>query len=232
VTIAAGSLGAAAGAVRAWEAVSFAAFLAGLLVLRRKGEPVLWGIFAGCGLVLLFDWIWNRNWFGAVSYSDRFIPAWGARGEIEPLCLVFVYCAFFGLPLIVALDHRDWLDRRLGRWQWAALFAAFALPQMPFEILATQGLHLWTYHVRSPWAIDGVPWSNAAFSGLLGCGFYAAGRLALRWAAPAARRTRESWLQAFATAVALATLALALVTYLFLPWYLIVQPWAHRVPPL
>lgn len=179
--IAAGTLGADLIVVRAWELMSLVLLAVGIGILRRKDNPVYWGVFASSALVLLFDWIWNRNWFGSVSYSDHFIQAWGARGEIEPISLALVYCFFFGLPMILLLERRAWLDLRLGRRQWPLLFVMFAVPQMPFEILAAEGLHLWQYHQVSPWVIAGVPWSNAFFSGMLGVGFYAAGRLALRW---------------------------------------------------
>ncbi|MGE2713056.1 hypothetical protein ACQI4L_03250 [Mycolicibacterium litorale] len=176
-----GSLGADLVTVRIWELASLALFVYGLVLVRRKGNPVFWCVYSASALVILFDWIWNRNWFGAVSYSDLFIPAWSARGELQPFSLAFVYCFFFGIPMIVLLEKRSDLDRRFGKLQWPLLFAMFAVPQMPFEVLASEVLHLWVYHVVPPWAVFGVPWSNAIFSGLVGCGFYAAGRLALRW---------------------------------------------------
>jgi hypothetical protein len=261
-----GSLGADLAAVRIWEVASLALFLFGLTILRRKRNPVFWGIYSASALVILFDWIWNRNWFGAVTYSDHFIPAWGARGEIEPISLAFVYCFFFGIPMILLLEQRSKLDLRFGRLQWPLLFALFAVPQMPFEILASKVLYLWVYHVVPPWTILGVPWSNAVFSGLLGCGFYAAGRLALRWTWPdqsadsdpiadfvtagsraegagsaRSRHTtivagfhsqREAWWRAYSTTLAFSALTLVAITYLFLPWYLIAQPWSTTVPPL
>jgi hypothetical protein len=257
MSLAAGTVGANVLIVRGWELMSVSLFILGVVVLKRKRNPVFWGVFAGAILVCLFDWIWNRNWFGAVSYSDQFLPIWGARGEIEPVSLPLVYCFFFGLPMVMLLDDHAWLDERFGRRQWAVLCLLFAVPQMPFEILASKGLHLWTYHEVPPWTIAGVPWSNAVFSGLLGVGFYAAGRLALRWTwceadsadAQSAGRvgvltpsgpcthdgefsTRERWWRAFATTVALSALTLTVVTYAFLPWYLLVKPWAQVVPPL
>lgn len=260
-----GSLGANLAVVWIWEVMSFALFLLGLAILRRKQNPVFWGIYSASALVILFDWVWNRNWFGAVTYSEYFIPAWGARGEIEPISLAFVYCFFFGIPMIILLEQRSNLDRRFGALQWPLLFALFAVPQMPFEILASKVLHLWVYHVVPPWTVLGVPWSNAVFSGLLGCGFYAAGRLALRWtwaghsfdtnaadlvtagspvmsaeptraqsttAVSAPLLGREAWWRAYATTLAFSALTLVGITYLFLPWYLVVQPWATVVPPL
>jgi hypothetical protein len=202
---------------------------------------VFWGIFSASALVILFDWVWNRNWFGAVTYSDLFIAAWGARGEIQPISLAFVYCFFFGLPMIILLEQRSKLDLRFGKLQWPMIFALFAVPQMPFEILASEVLHLWVYHVVPPWSILGVPWSNAVFAGLLGCGFYGAGRLALRWtwpdqsanpAVPDSVSQREAWWRAYSTTLAFSALTLVAITYLFLPWYLIVQPWSPTVPPL
>lgn len=236
-----GSLGANLATVRIWEVASLGLFLFGLVILRRKRNPVFWGMFSASALVILFDWVWNRNWFGAVTYSDLFIPAWGARGEIQPISLAFVYCFFFGLPMIVLLEQRSKLDLRFGKLQWPMIFALFAVPQMPFEILASKVLHLWVYHVVPPWSILGVPWSNAVFAGLLGCGFYGAGRLALRWTwpdnsanhvVPESVSPREAWWRAYSTTLAFSALTLVAITYLFLPWYLIVQPWAPTVPPL
>ncbi|MFE6862335.1 hypothetical protein [Nocardia sp. NPDC057668] len=204
-----------------------------------------WGVFAGAVLVCLFDWIWNRNWYGAVSYSDYFIPAWTARGERQPVALPLVYCFFFGLPMIQLLEHRSVLDERFGRLQWPLIFGLFAIPQMPFEIFASRVLKLWHYHEVPPWTYLGVPWSNAVFAGFLGIGFYAAGRLALRWTwSPADREgltatgpssidsRLERWIVAFVTTLALSSLVLTTITYAFLPWYMVVKPWAPTAPAL
>ena len=100
---------------------------------------------------------------------------------MQPVALLFTYAFFFGIPTAFLALHRDWIDRRFGRWGWALVFVGMGLLQPLFEIPMVSWLHLWTYYQAPEYLLGGVIWSNIWFSGALGTACYGALRLALRW---------------------------------------------------
>lgn len=168
-------------AVRLFESVALALFLFGCWYVYQARSWVVIGGYLGATLTVLFDWTFNTRWFFNVLYSPNFIPLFSIGGVVQPVALSFTYAFFFGIPTAFLALHRDWIDRRFGRWGWVLVFVGMGLLQPLFEIPMVSWLHLWTYYQAPDYLLGGVIWSNIWFSGGLGTACYGALRLALRW---------------------------------------------------
>ena len=223
--------------VRGFELVCVLLWLWGLWWVRGTRNPVYAGVYCASSLLMGFDWVFNTNWFFSVTYDEKFIPLWRVRGVAQPLALACNYAFYFGAPVLLLVHHRAWLDRKLGRWGYAAVFLVGGLADPLFEVPLVNWLKLWTYHQAPAFLLWGVPWSSVWYSGLLTVSAYGAARLAVRWAGalpapgsgPAAGR--EAWWRGFAMGAASLWSAFYVSMLLQLIWYGLAQPWVPAPRP-
>jgi hypothetical protein len=228
--------------VRAFEALCVGVWLAGLYWVWRQRRPVYSGAYFGSTTLMTFDWVFNTNWFFRVVYAEQFIPLWSIQGVVQPVALACNYAFFFGAPVLLLVHHRAWIDKRLGRWGYAAVFALGALLDLGFEIPVVK-LGLWTYYQKPDFLLGGVPWSNFWYSGMLMVASYSAARLAVRWGeSPAAVASgggadlqllgrSEAWWRGFAIGAAAIWAAFYVCLSLQLAWYGVTQPWTQSPRP-
>ncbi|MBZ4419305.1 hypothetical protein [Myxococcus sp. RHSTA-1-4] len=228
--------------VRAFEAVCVGAWLVGLYWVLRQRRPVYSGVYFGSSTLMVFDWVFNTSWFFRVVYAEQFVPLWKIQGVVQPVALACNYAFFFGAPVLMLVHQRAWLDRRLGTWGPAAVFAVGALLDLAFEIPMVK-LGLWTYYQRPAFLLGGVPWSNFWYSGMLMVAAYAAARLAVRWgespvpappgggAEPTLLGRPESWWRGFAMGAAAIWAAFYVCISVQLVWYGATQPWIPSPRP-
>jgi hypothetical protein len=226
--------------VRLFELVALGLWASGIVFVRRHRHPVYVGAYLGSSTLALFDWAFNTRWFFNVSYDDSFLALWRIDGEVQPIALCMTYAFYFGGPLLLAVHHRDRIDRALGRWAWPTIFAVSSLVNPLFEIPLVRWLHLWTYNQRPAFELAGVAWSNTWFSGLLFTTCYGASRVALRWSAigrattlalPAGITAHELRWRDVATGTAAIWVAFYASMQLQLAWYAVAQPWAASPRP-
>jgi hypothetical protein len=230
--------------VRAFEALCVGAWLVGLYWVWRQRQPVYSVVYFGSSTLMVFDWIFNTNWFFRVVYAEQFIPLWKIQGVVQPLALVCNYAFFFGVPVLMLVHARERLDRLLGPWVYAAVFGIGALLDLLFEIPMVW-LGLWTYYQQPAFLLGGVPWSSFWYSGLLMLAAYAAARLAVRWGtsplpAQAALGTEggakflgqpEAWWRGFFMGAAAIWSAFYICLSVQLIWYGTTQPWVPSPRP-
>jgi hypothetical protein len=230
--------------VRAFEALCVGVWLGGLYWVWRQRRPVYTGVYFGSSTLMVFDWVFNTNWFFRVVYAEQFIPLWKIQGVVQPVALACTYAFFFGAPVLMLVNRREWLDRKLGAWGYAAVFAVGALLDLAFEIPVVR-LGLWTYYQEPAFLLAGVAWSNFWYSGLLMVASYAAARLAVRWgtgtgAAPPAMAGEaelkflgrdEAWWRGFAIGAAAIWAAFYVCLSVQLAWYGATQPWVASPRP-
>jgi hypothetical protein len=247
--------------VRGFELVCLGLWLAGLRWVRRSGHPVYAGAYTASALLVLFDWMFNSNWFFRVQYDSKFVALWRIHGVLQPVALAMNYAFYFGAPVTLLVHFRERIDRRFGTAGWLVVFGASCLALPLFEIPMVGWLHLWRYYQRPGFLLGGVPWSNIWYSGLLTTTCYGAVRLAVRWAgasSPVAggvpalvvagaapppgsapdRRDggpvlddREAWWRSFAMGLAAIWAAFYLSMFLQLIWYAVTQPWIPTPRP-
>jgi len=245
--------------VRAFELLCLTLWLGGLRWVRATRNPVYAGTYTASTLLVLFDWMFNSNWFFRVQYDSKFIALWRIHGVLQPLALAMNYAFYFGAPVALLVHFRDRLDRRFGTVGWLVVFAASCAALPLFEIPMVRWLHLWHYYQRPAFLLGGVPWSNIWYSGLLTTTCYGAVRLAARWAewptrveAPVAELElvgaggpppggsraaqvavvdRERWWRGFALALAGVWAAFYLSMLVQLTWYAATQPWTPTPRP-
>jgi hypothetical protein len=226
-------------AVRVFEAAAVGLWLWGVWWARRQRNPVYTGVYFGSSTLMLFDWVFNTNWFFRVTYAEQFIPLWTIQGVLQPVALLCTYAFYFGIPVLLLVHARERLDRSLGRWGYAVVFVGGGLLSPAFEIPMVQ-LGLWTYHQRPEFLLGGVPWSNVWYSGMLSVAAYAGARLAVRWGsvgqgsgegAAVFLGRPESWWRGFALGAAAIWSAFYVCLSLQLIWYGMMQPWAPAGRP-
>ena len=170
--------------VRLFELLCLVLFVAGLVWVRRTGNPVYAGVYLGSTLLFGFDWIFNSNWLFRVEFDPKFINVWRMQGVGEPLAMALNYAFYFGAPVLLLVHFREKLDRRFGARGYLLVFALGAAALPVFEIPMVRWLKLWHYYQKPGYLLGGVPWSNIWYSGLLTVTCYMGARLALRWASP------------------------------------------------
>lgn len=222
--------------VRGFELLCVGLWLWGIYLVWRMRSPVTVGIYFGSSTLMVFDWIFNTNWFFRVTYDSQFIPLWQIDGVVQPVALVANYAFYFGIPVLLLVSKREWLEQRFGRWNYLAVFLFGAALDASFEIPAVQ-LGLWAYHQAPEFLVGGLPWSNIWYSGLLTVACYGAARLAVRWAAvpvpesePAAAAAELRW-RGWAMGAASIWSAFYLSMCLQMLWYLAARPWVPGPRP-
>lgn len=229
--------------VRGFELLCFGLWAWGVVWVARMRNPVATGIYSASSTLMVFDWVFNSNWFFRVTYAQEFIPLWSIEGVVQPVALACNYAFFFGVPVLMLARARHTLDRKLGGWGYLAVFLLGALLDLAFEIPAV-GLGLWTYHQAEPFLLGGVPYSNFWYSGLLFVASYGAARLALRWGevpvaalvvsptgGAVALDAREARLRGFLMGTASIWAAFYLCLSVQLLWYLVANPWVAGPRP-
>ena len=216
--------------VRAFELLCVGLWAWGVVWVVRMRNPVAAGIYTASSLLMVFDWVFNTNWFFRVTYSSEFIPLWTLDGVVQPLALACNYAFFFGAPVLMLARASKTLDRTLGRWGYLAVFLLGALLDLAFEIPAVQ-LGLWKYHQAEPFLLGGVPYSNFWYSGLLFVASYGAARLALRWGTAPMDDAREARWRGFFMGTASLWAAFYLCLSVQLVWYLATHPWVAGPRP-
>lgn len=215
--------------VRTFEALSVAMWLYGIIWVVCKRTPVRLGVYFGASTLMTFDWVFNSNWFFRVTYDPKFIALWQLAGVAQPLAIACNYAFFFGMPVLLLVERRAWLDRRLGPSGYAAVFV-LGVALEPLADLPAVRLGLWTYYQAPEFMVCGVPWSIFWFSGLLTVTCYAAVRLATRWAAlelPDAPKeaSRETFWRGFLLGAGAIWSAFYVCLNLQLFWYALARPW-------
>jgi hypothetical protein len=214
--------------VRGFELLCIGLWLVGLVMVRRMRSPVAAGIYLGSSTLMVFDWVFNMNWFFRVVYAEAFLPLWTIQGVKQPIALAANYAFFFGVPVLLLVRYRAQLDRLFGSWGYVAVFLLGALLDLSFEIPMVK-LGIWTYYQAPAFLLGGVPWSNFWYSGLLLAASYGAARLAVRWAEP--KEDRESRWKGFAMGTAAIWSAFYLCLSLQMVWYGVTQPWVAGPRP-
>jgi len=233
--------------VRLFELVCIVSWLVGLVWIRRTKNPVYAGVYFGSSTLMLFDWLFNTDWFFRVVYDDKFIPFWRIQGVGQPVAIAANYAFFFGVPVLLFVQHRERLDRAVGfAGSFLAVFAFAVGLDAAFEIPMVTFLKVWRYYQAPQFLVGGVPYSNLWFSGLLMTTSYGAARLAVRWAsgprpapAPAGgsvssstlESPRETWWRGFVTGAAALWSAFYVSASLQLIWYAAVTPWIDSPRP-
>ena len=221
--------------VRAFEIVAVGLWLYGAAWAARSRDPVRCGVYFGSSTLTAFDWVFNTNWFFRVTYDPRFISLWSIEGVTQPLAIACNYGFYFGLPVLLLVGRRAWIDRRLGRLGPLAVFA-LGVALEPLADLPAVRLGLWKYHQAPAFTLAGVPWSMFWYSGLLTVACYASARLATRWAAmplpePGPRADRERWWRGFVFGVGAVWCAFYVCLNLQLVWYALARPWVPGPRP-
>ena len=234
--------------VRSFELLCLVLFVAGLLWVRRTGNPVYAGVYLGSTLLFGFDWIFNSNWMFRVEFDPKFIDVWRMQGVSEPLAMALNYAFYFGAPVLLLVHFREKIDRRFGNRGYLLVFALGAAALPVFEIPMVKGLKLWHYYQRPGFLLGGVPWSNIWYSGLLTVTCYMGARLALRWASPVrvpaegaavgpgtmaapAPLTLEDRAKGLLIGAASVWAAFYVSLLVQIIWYAVTQPWAPTTKP-
>lgn len=219
-------------AVRAFELVCVVAWLAGLAWVWLSRNSLYVGVYFGSSTLMVFDWIFNTNWFFKVLYDPQFIPLWKIQGVVQPLALAANYAFFFGLPVLLFVRVRDAMDRRFGNWGYLVIFLVGALLDLGFEIPMVK-LGLWRYYQAPQFLIGGLPYSNIWYSGLLFVASYGAARLAVRWDSSLkdGLPEREGRWRGFGMGTAAIWSAFYAATSVQLIWYALAQPWVEGPRP-
>ena len=232
--------------VRLFELAALAMWVGGIFWVRAQRHPVYTGVYVGSTGLIVFDWIFNSDWFFRVQFDEKFVDLWTIEGVNEPVSMALTYAFYFGIPVLLLVHAREAIDRRFGGRGYLVVFLAASAALPVFEIPMVKLLHLWTYHQEPGYELGGVAWSNIWFSGMLTTSCYAGARLALRWAglrvpvpagapgAPAPPPGEPSF-EDKARAVVLGAAAIWVAFYLSMSvqllWYNATQPWVERVIP-
>jgi len=237
--------------VRLFELVCVLAEVGGIAWVVRMHNPVYAGAYFGSSTLMLFDWIFNTNWFFRVVYDEKLLPLWKLQGVVEPLAIACNYAFFFGVPVLFFVHHREKLDKRVGLLGSFLAVCVFAVGlDAAFEIPMVKYLKIWKYYQEPKFLVGGVPYSNLWFSGLLMTTSYGAVRLAVRWASlprlavasaglvpvgmlPLAvvETTREQWWRGFLFGTAALWSAFYLSSSLQFIWYTVMTPWIAAPRP-
>jgi hypothetical protein len=150
--------------LRAWELACVAAWLAGLwLVVRYSATPYLLGLFLGSSALAMWDWITNDIWLWNIAADERFFDLFTVAGRTELLWAPFSYGFFYAIPTVLALRHRDLIDRTVGRWQYLLIPVALGFSDILIEGVSVGWLGLYDFAYQPSYEWWGVPWTNIVF---------------------------------------------------------------------
>jgi hypothetical protein len=230
------------GLVRGYEALSALLVIAGLGYVVRRRNPLYAGLYLGSAVGGgVFEWIFDTRWYFNLTSDPRLVPLWRIDGVPAPLAMVFFYTFFFGIPLILLLEHSAALFDRFGRAGFFALLAVgAAVGVLAFEGFNTSVMGVYAYHQAPRFLLLGMPWSNLWFSPLIFCfAFWAAlrSRDVLDVVAAAGTPDTPAGTRAARPATAVALGSAVLVTGLFAAatlngvWYALARPWLESGRP-
>lgn len=221
--------------IRLYELLSLVLAIGGLVYVIRRRNALYTGLFIGSAVGGgVFEWIFDTRWFFNLTPDPRLITMWSLDGVQSPAAMVFFYTFFFGIPLILLVEHSPALFRRFGALGTTAmLVVAAAVGVLLFEGFNTSVIQVYTYHQAPQYLVWGMPWSNLWFSPLIFVFAF--------WGAMGARRLVEQQnsvaepgiSRASAVAAGFAVLITSYFTAftLNLIWYLAAQPWVESGRP-
>ena len=197
----------------------------------RRRDAFYAGLYLGSALGgAVFEWIFDTRWYFNLTPDPRLIWLWHVGPVREPLAMVFFYAFFFGIPLILLLEHSDALFARFGRVRlYGLIVLVAALGVLAFEGFNTSVIGVYAYHQRPAFLLLGMPWSNMWFSPAIFCAaFWGAlrSRDLLHRATPPAQRSTQ-----IALGVAVLVTAYFVASSLNGIWYVLAQPWSESPRP-
>jgi hypothetical protein len=216
--------------IRLYEVLGAGLFLGGLWWVVRSRQPLYYGAYLGASIGGgVFEWIFDSRYYFRLTADSRFLAAWTIDGVESPAAMILFYAFFFGIPLLLVLQHHDAIVGRLGvRGLYGALATAGVVGTPLFECTNTSIAEIYTYHQRDGYLLWGMPWSNMWFGALMFvCAYWALLRARELAATPAGA----------STPVAVALGGAAIVTGFFVAatlngvWYAIAQPWTATPRP-
>lgn len=219
---------AATGWIVGYQMLSGVLALGGLVYLLRRRDPLHLGLYLGSAVGGgVFEWIFDTRWYFNLTPDERLVPLWRVDGVPAPLAMIFFYTFFFGIPLVLLLEHSDALFARFGRRGcYLGLTLVAAVGVLAFESFNTSVIGVYAYHQRPEFLLLGMPWSNLWFSPLIFCFAF--------WGA---LRARDLARAAPAGSTALALGFAVLVTAYFAAatlngiWYALATPWTESGRP-
>lgn len=223
--------------VRAYEIISGLLFLGGAFYVWWLRNPLYVGMYLGSSIGGgLFEWIYDSRYYFRLVIDEKFIPAWTMDGVEAPLAMILFYAFFFGIPLLIVLQHHEAAVRRFGpRGLYVVLALAGIIGTPLFECLNTSVTHIYHYQQAPEYLFYGMPWSNFWFGALMFiCPYWGLVQvkkiLVLVEANPAiSQATLRQWAMALGFA--------ALITGFFVAsaingvWYAWAEPWIASPRP-
>ena len=64
----------------------------------------------------VMECIFDSRWHFRLTIHHEFIPAWKMAGEVASVAMSLSYAFFFGIPLVILIDHKAALERSLEIW--------------------------------------------------------------------------------------------------------------------
>lgn len=219
----------AAGWVAGYQLLSAALVAGGLVYVLRRRNPLYQGLYFGSAVGGgVFEWIFDTRWYFNLTPDPRLLSLWQVDSVRAPLAMIFFYTFFFGIPLVLLLEHSDTLFTRFGQpGSFLLLVAAAAVGVLAFEGFNTSVIEVYSYHQEPRFLLLGMPWSNLWFSPLIFCfAFWGALRARELLAATSARAST-------ARTLGFAVLVTAYFTAATLNgiWYVLAQPWTESGRP-
>lgn len=155
--------------MRSFEIVVFAIFIVALAWILRQRKPLYLGALLAGSMCFVFDWAWcTRSFFNARFNDDLIaIPGLTTLGVPYPVSLIPSWGLAFGLLIVLLVMAAPWLDRKLGKLSYVAIWLIMGVGMTAFEELLVSGLEVYTYYQKPEFLIVGVPWSNIWLSGNL-----------------------------------------------------------------
>jgi hypothetical protein len=177
-----------------------------LAIIRTRPTVLRVGVYIGATFFpVLWDWILGQDGAFRLTYDDRLTALFTIDGRAEPIFAPLAYGVVFGGSTVLALHHRGWLERRLGRWVYPMCWLAFVCLDVIAEGFAVSVMKLWVFDYRASWLVWGVPITTALYVGITGVAtVYAAFSLArlagdresapgVWWIASSSRQVQPTW---------------------------------------
>lgn len=102
--------------VRSYEIISLLLLVLGILYVWQSRNPVYTGIYLASSIGGgVMEWIFDSKWYFRLTIDHKFVPAWEMAGEVAPVAMVLFYAFFFGIPLVILIDHKATLERSFGK---------------------------------------------------------------------------------------------------------------------
>ncbi len=226
--------------VRLYEGLSALLAIGGLIYVIRKRNPFYAGLYLGSAVGGgVFEWIFDTKWYFNLTTDPRLILLWSIDGVPAALAMIFFYTFFFGIPLILLVEHaRALMDRFNTAIVYGAVVVLAMVGVQLFEGFNTSVVRIYTYHQADRFLSWGMPWSNLWFSPLI-FGLALWGALRMRDVLHSVARLNQQAIVGAAhkggTAVALGFAVLVTAYFVAFAlngiWYLLAQPWVSSGRP-